>query len=398
MRNRWSMALLASSGILVTYILRLNISSTAPSTQTSLNLSDFQLGLILSSFLWSYTFLQPIAGLITDRFGARLSLFYGVIATSVLTIITGFANSFTSLFTIRFLVGATQAPNFVSGAKVSSSDWFRNDQRARATSIWISGARLGPVVAFPVAAWLATAYGWQWAFFGTGMMGLIWCILWYFSFRDNPTLQEQDTPRLELKDRMKIVLSPLGLGFAIASFGQGYVAYYLNLWLPTYLVKQQKFTVISAGILSTIPLVCAVVTLLLVGGFLSDYLMKKSPSRVTLRRNMFCIGMIAASIMLLVTAYVPDPYSAIFTLSLAGASLGFSTPSLWVALVEATPRNMTGTMGGVQNFGGNLAGIVVSILTGYILEISGNFFMALLAGAVAALVGAAAAFALIRRQ
>jgi hypothetical protein len=53
-------------------------------------------------------------------------------------------------------------------------------------------------------------------------------------------------------------------------------------------------------------------------------------------------------------------------------------------------------MGGIQNFGGNLAGIVVSILTGYVLQVSGSFFMALVAGSLAALLGAVAAFVLIR--
>ena len=394
MRNRWAIAFLTSSGILVTYILRLNISSAAPIMQKSLSLSDFELGIVLSSFLWSYTFLQPLAGLFTDRFGAKLSLLYGVIATSVITVATGFTTSFASLFALRFVLGATQAPNFVAGAKVSSSEWFTHDQRARATSIWITGGRLGPVVTFPVAAWLAVVYGWQWAFFGTGILGLIWSVLWYFGFRDNPSPRKTEPKRI--KENLRVVLSPLGLGFATASFGQGYVAYYLNLWLPTYLVRQQKFTVINAGILATLPLLSAVLTLLLVGGVVSDYLVKRSFSPIGLRRNLFCIGMVAASLMLFATAYAPDPYSAVASLSLAGAALGFSTPSLWVALVEATPKSITGTMGGIQNFGGNLAGIVVSILTGYVLQVSGSFFMALVAGSLAALLGAAAAFLLIR--
>ena len=394
MRNRWAIAFLTSSGILVTYILRLNVSSAAPTMQKSLSLSDFELGIVLSSFLWSYTFIQPLAGLFTDRFGAKLSLLYGVIATSLVTVATGFATSFSSLFAMRFVLGATQAPNFVAGAKVSSSEWFTHDQRARATSIWITGGRLGPVVTFPIAAWLAVVYGWQWAFFGTGILGLIWSALWYLGFRDNPSPRNTEPRRI--KENLRVVLSPLGLGFAIASFGQGYVAYYLNLWLPTYLVRQQKFSVINAGILATLPLLSAVLTLLLVGGVVSDYLVKRSFSPIGLRRNLFCIGMVAASLMLFATAYAPDPYSAVASLSLAGAALGFSTPSLWVALVEATPKSITGTMGGIQNFGGNLAGIVVSVLTGYVLQVSESFFMALVAGSVAALLGAVAAFLLIR--
>lgn len=64
--------------------------------------------------------------------------------------------------------------------------------------------------------------------------------------------------------------------------------------------------------------------------------------------------------------------------------------------VEATPENLTGTMGGVQNFGGNVAGIVVSVLTGYIVDVTKSFFLALLAGSAAALLGAVFAAALIK--
>jgi len=100
--------------------------------------------------------------------------------------------------------------------------------------------------------------------------------------------------------------------------------------------------------------------------------------------------------MLFATAYAPDAYSAVAAISLAGACLGFSTPSLWVAMVESTPKEVTGAMGGIQNLGGNLAGIVVSVLTGYILQITKSFFLALLTGSGVALLGAVAAFVLIR--
>jgi len=106
--------------------------------------------------------------------------------------------------------------------------------------------------------------------------------------------------------------------------------------------------------------------------------------------------MVAASGMLFAAAYAPDAFSALAALSLAGAALGFSTPSLWVALVESTPKSFTGTMGGVQNFAGNLAGIVVAVLTGYILEVTKSFFFALVAGSGVALFGAVSAALLIR--
>jgi MFS family permease len=106
--------------------------------------------------------------------------------------------------------------------------------------------------------------------------------------------------------------------------------------------------------------------------------------------------MTAAAVMLIATAYAPDPYSAIVSLCVAGSMLGFSTPSLWVALVEATPEGLSGTMGGVQNFGGNIAGIAVSVFTGYIVDVTKSFFLALLAGSAAALLGAIFAALFVR--
>jgi ACS family D-galactonate transporter-like MFS transporter len=403
LRNSWSMAILAGVGIFMTFVLRTNLSSVAPILGKELHLTDFELGLLLSSFLWAYTVLQPVAGWITDRFGAKLSMLLGVGATSILTILSGFANSFLALFSLRVALGVTQAPNFVSGAKVTSSGWFTEDQRARATSIWIAGGRLGPVLALPFAAWLGVSYGWPWAFFATGLLGVLWCVVWFIGFQDNPPTKEPkrsekstDVQRTNFRQSLPVVLSPLGLGLAMASFGQGYVAYYLNLWLPTYLVRQQGFQVLSAGIFATLPLISAVVTLILVGGVLSDYLVKKGASPVGLRRKLFSLGMTTVAVMLIATAYAPDPYSAITALCLAGGAWGFSTPSLWVALVETTPKDLTGTMGGVQNFAGNVAGIVVSVFTGYIVDVTGSFFLALLAGSAAALLGAVFAALLVK--
>ena len=402
LRNSWAIATLAGIGVFMTFVLRTNLSPVAPILAKQFNLSDFQLGLLLSGFLWPYTILQPVAGLITDRIGAKLSMLIGVAATSMLTVASGFANSFLSLFSLRLAIGVTQAPNFVSGAKVTSSGWFTKDQRARATSIWIAGGRLGPVLAFPFAAWLGSSYGWQWAFYGTGLLGVLWCVAWLYGFQDNPPGEKATKNRAVARQRTsareisRVVLSPLGLGLAVASFGQGYVAYYLNLWLPTYLVRQQGFTVLNAGIFSTLPLISAVVTLIVVGGVLSDYLVKKGSSPVGLRRKLFALGMTATAVMLVATAYAPDPYSAIVSLCAAGGMLGFSTPSLWTALVEATPESLTGTMGGVQNFGGNIAGIAVSVFTGYIVDVTKSFFLALLAGSAAALVGAVFAILFVK--
>jgi nitrate/nitrite transporter NarK len=135
---------------------------------------------------------------------------------------------------------------------------------------------------------------------------------------------------------------PLGIRPYSGKLWTGLRSILLEPLVAYYLVREQKFTILNAGIFATL--------------------------------------------------------SALLALSVAGAALGFSTPSLWVALVEATPKRFTGTMGGIQNFGGNLAGIVVAVLTGYILEVTKTFFFALMAGSIAVLIGAVSTWFLIKQQ
>ncbi len=398
--QRLGIVSLTATGILTTFILRFNISPLGSTLQKQLQISSFQFGLIASAFLWVYTFLQPFAGMAADRFGARSTLLVGVFLASIITIMTGFATSFLSLILFRVVLGITQAPNFVTGAKVSSSDWFNRNQRARATSAWIVGARLGTVVTLPLASFLAVVYGWQWAFFGTGLLGLLWCVLWFFNYHEEPkvkaTQMQQSTFKRNLRASLPIIASPLGIGLVVSSFGQGYIAYYLQIWLPTYLVTDQKYTVLNSGIFATLPLLSAIITILLVGGFLSDRLVRGGASPVNLRGKFFAIGMAIVSIMILATAYAPNALLAITFLCLAGAAWGVSTPSLWAALVAATPKGLTGSVGGIQNLGGNLGGILVTTLTGYLVAASGTFFSALLVASGMALMAAISSAVLIK--
>ncbi len=398
--QRLGIASLTATGILTTFILRFNISPLGSILQKQLQISAFQFGLLASAFLWVYTFLQPFAGMAADRYGARSTLLVGVFLASIITILTGFATSFLALILFRVILGITEAPNFVTGAKVSSSDWFNRNQRARATSAWIVGARLGTVITLPTATFLAVLYGWQWAFFGTGLVGLLWCIVWFFGYQEEPNnnaiVKQRSSFKLNFRTSLPIVASPLGLGLVLASFGQGYIAYYLQTWLPTYLTNDQKYTVLNSGIFAALPILAAVITILLIGGLLSDNLVRGGAPPVNLRGKIFAVGMAFVSVLILATAYAPNATLAITFLTLAGAAWGASTPSLWAALVAATPKGLAGTVGGIQNLGGNLGGILGITLTGYLLAASGTSFTALLVASAMALMAAISAAVLIK--
>ena len=74
-----------------------------------LGLNKEELGLILSSFFFSYALLQVPAGWASDRFGTRAMLTLYIVLWSGFTIMTGFMNGFFGLLMARLLCGASEA-------------------------------------------------------------------------------------------------------------------------------------------------------------------------------------------------------------------------------------------------------------------------------------------------
>ena len=63
--------------------------------------------------------------------------------------------------------------------------------------------------------------------------------------------------------------------------------------------------------------------------------------------------------------------------------LGLAAPNTWSLTQACCAKRLVGTVCGIQNFGGNVGGIIAPALTGYIAEVSGSFALALsLSGAI----------------
>src|SRR5438105_3243026 len=69
--GKWRLVVLLSSGLAFDYLARLAIFSVLPLMRKDLAVSQVALGLIASSFLWTYGALSPLAGMVGDRFPRR---------------------------------------------------------------------------------------------------------------------------------------------------------------------------------------------------------------------------------------------------------------------------------------------------------------------------------------
>jgi len=174
------------------------------------------------------------------------------------------------------------------------------------------------------------------------------------------------------------------LGF----FCLNYVIYFFITWFPSYLVDARHFDLLKLGVFGVLPALVAMPGGW-IGGLVSDSLVRRGKSLTVARKVPLVGGMLFASVIALAVV-VPSAAMALALLSVCYASLTFAAASVWSlpADVAPTPAHV-GSIGGIQNFASNLAGVLGATTTGVLIGATGGSYVAalVLSGAFA-IVGA----------
>ena len=406
-RVRYSMLALVFVNVVINYLDRSNMSVAAAALSKDLALSSVQLGLIFSAFGWTYAFLQIPGGLIADRFAPRVLYAFCLIAWSIVTVGQGFVRGFSALFALRLATGAFEAPSYPINNRIVTS-WFPDNERAFAIGIYVSAQFIGLGLLTPVLFIIQTYVGWQGLFIITGLVGVIWGLVWYIFYRDPlehsrvnaaeldyieaggglPKGRKTDAGQLSVWhwDNLRQVLSSRTLwGVYIGQFAVNATLWFFLTWFPTYLVKYRGLDFIKSSLVATsVPFLAAAAGVLL-SGFFSDRLVKQGKSISMARKTPIIAGLLL-SVSIVGANYTNDSTIIILFMSLAFFGAGMALIS-WVFVSILSPKHLIGLTGGVFNFMGNLASIVVPIVIGYLVQ-DGNFKPALFFIGAIALIGA----------
>src|SRR5262245_33017210 len=148
--------------------------------KAEMKLSDFQLALLgTTSFVIFYTLLGVPFGRLADRVVRKNLIAAGLAVWSLFSGLTGFADSFWTLFLCRVMVGVGEA-TLGPAALSLLSDYFPPRMRATVQGIYSSGIAIGGGLAFFLGGWIARSYGWRWAFYGLGFPGLALAVVVFF--------------------------------------------------------------------------------------------------------------------------------------------------------------------------------------------------------------------------
>ncbi len=176
------------------YVDRVNISTAAPVMQQDLGLTATQLGIAFSAFAYPYAFFQIAGGWLGDRMGPRITLSICAVIVAASTVWTGLVGGLTALFLARLALGIGEGPAFPTATRALSS-WMRADQRGFAQGITHAFSRFGNAITPPMIAALIVAFSWRTSFYVLGAASLLWAVLWWFYFRDDPRKHAGITPQ-----------------------------------------------------------------------------------------------------------------------------------------------------------------------------------------------------------
>ena len=397
---------------ILSYVSRVCISQAAaqkpgpghPSTLVSdLHLSTQQLGWIFGAFGISYALFEIPTGWLGDWLGPRRVLMRIVIWWSVFTAASGWMWSAASLWVVRFLFGAGEAGGFPNLTKVFTT-WLPRRERLRAQAIMWTAARWGGAFTPPLVVLLLTWLNWRWAFVVFGAIGIIWAVLFFFWFRDDP----RQHPGVNAAEAAIIGDAPKNAsghgdvpwGRLVRSrsvwllWGQYFCltypwSFYIT-WLPNYL-KSWNLTDREASSLAVLPLLCGGFGCIFCG-MMSPLLVRRLGGNVGRSRRIWGVtGLLAACFFLVVTIHAHTAVWAVISLALASFSNDVTIPPAWAACMDISGRH-AGTVSGSMNMMGNLATFVAPAMGGWLIHdfmnrAGYNSFLWVMAGAY--VVGAA---------
>jgi ACS family D-galactonate transporter-like MFS transporter len=391
---RWKIFLLMLFLISINYIDRASLSVAMPLISKEFDIDPAMQGLILSSFFWTYAAMQVPGGMLADRFKPRIVIALATVFWGAFQALAAVATSWGVLLLTRLGLGASEAPIYPAGGKLNAI-WMTQTERGRGATLLDGGAPLGAALGSIVIAWLIAVFNsWRMAFVIAGI-GTILCGLWAWYYirnepRQHPSVNEAEARHLEQAHALEDAATP-------PSCGKSWIAYFrfrsvwcmclgwmsfnttfygLLTWMPTYLFKVHNFDIKALGGASFIIFFSGFVGEL-VGGLIGDGWRERGGSPNLVFRTLFGIAAIMVTISIFLVAYTTNPVTAVILLS---STLFFLR---WCGMYWAIPsalagRDKAGFLGGCMNLGGNIAGITTPLIVGFIVQVTGSYFLALM--------------------
>jgi nitrate/nitrite transporter NarK len=244
------------------------------------------------------------------------------------------------------------------------------------------------------------AFSWRVSFYVLGAASLLWAVVWWFYFRDDPRTHASVTPdELEGLPAATVVATrkvvPWGpllkriLPVTLTDFCYGWILWlYLN-WLPSFFLHEYQLNIKESALFAAGVFFAGVVGDT-VGGFLSDRILKKTGDVGKARVSVIVLGFLGSFCFMLPIIFVHDLTIVAICLSLAFFFAELVVAPIWAIPMDIAPE-YSGSASGFMNFGFGMAGIISPIVFGYAIDLTGRWDVPFIGSLAFLLIGAALA-------
>ena len=407
-RMQWIAIGLVTVAIALNYLDRSTLAIGNVKIRQEFGISATAIGALQSAWSITYALCQVPIGYFLDRLGPRWLVGVALLLWSLAQAAGGFAVSYVQLLWARVALGAAECPAFPAAVRVTS-DWFHVKDRGAPTGLYNSGGSIGPFIAPPLLTGLMLAFGWRTMFITMGLVGVLGAAVWFMVYRDpaKTELAPQDAAylatnraaegKVELRNWGKLFRFQSMWGLMLGAFCTGYAVWMYQTWLPAYLEMQQHISIAKTGFLASIPLFCSILGAWS-GGWFTDRLNKRGMELVASRRLPAILGLVLSGVFTVTATTAGSPTQAIVYISLAMFFLAVGISGKWTLITAVAPQSYCTSVASIQNFGGYIGGTVSPIVTGFVVDVTGSFVIALAIGAGTTILGAVLLQTLMRSQ
>ncbi len=386
--------------MLINYFDRVNLSVAHDALHAEFGLSNETYGYLLSAYVWTYAALQLPIGVVLDRFGVQLVGRISAFLWSVASFAAAGASSIGSFFGARLFLGVGEAPTFPANAKAIGR-WFPPEERSLPTAFFDAAAKFASAIGVPLIGAVLIRFGWRISFALTGVLSVLYFVAFYFIYRDprdDRHLSVEELNHIQRSDAehsgpARTQSAPLGyllkqskvLGLVAGFFAYNYCFYLFLTWLPSYF-SAMHMNLEHSILFTSVPWFVGTATDLIVGGWLVDSLIQRGYDQSAVRKTVL-IGGTVLGLAVAGAMFTRNPPVAAVWISISLGGLSAAAPVGWSLPSLIAPRDSVGKVGGILNFGNQLAGIVAPIATGYFAGPTNSFSRAFAAAAVILLLG-----------
>lgn len=378
---RWTVCAMLFAATSINYIDRQVLGILAPVLQHAIGWTDLQYSYIISGFQFAYALGLILAGRMVDKVGTRIgyTIIMGVWSISAMS--HALARTVLEFAAARFFLGLGEAGNFPAAIK-ATAEWFPQRERSFATGIFNSGTSVGAILAPAVVPWITLRFGWRAAFLMTGIFSAAWIVLWLLFYRTparHRTLTSEELSHIQQDPGERTVAIPwrqlLGhrqtWAFAVGKFLTDPIWWFCLFWLPLFLAKRFH---LGLGQLA-IPLV-VIYNVSMIGSVGGGWLPSLFNRRgMAINRARFATMLLCACLVtpIFFASRVSSEWAAIAIISVAVAAHQGWSANLFTTASDMFPRAAVGTVVGIGATMGSIGGVLFSLGTGWILNLTHTY-------------------------